>query len=364
MMRKESGEHTTFLICLLSQLCQSGEVGVTMDDIKALYCDRKNSCPCDKTIKRAIMALNVIFDPYTNSDSPDERTPKDYLPIRVKTMEENGVKVRRYVFAKRGLFEEKVGASPKPTAGLALSLYSQKKQLREEEFAQLITLLTDGLTPKNTNPILVDIQKYVYVSGFSPAQTGRNLQSLLRIFQAIQRRWAVRFNYTSASTGELTKQREINPYGLVFRHGVWYLAGVCRDTNERRIFRIDHMDRLSVMESNAYTIPADFSLERIYGQSWGIWTESKNPPEPELVELEVAASVASHFEAICYHASQDVKKLDDGRLRVTFTVSGAIEMLPWILGWGACMRVIQPEWIRQKVVDSAKNVLSQYGQAE
>ena len=82
------------------------------------------------------------------------------------------------------------------------------------------------------------------------------------------------------------------------------------------------------------------------------------------MELEVVASVASHFEAIRYHASQVAEKLADGRLRVRFTVSGVVEMLPWILGWGDCIRVMQPEWLRQKVVDSTKNILAQYGQAE
>ena len=360
MKRKESGEHTAFLINLLKLLCQSGDSGVSVKEIGSLYCDGKNAWPCDKTITRAIKALNVILDPNAESEEPEWRTPRSSLPIRLQTTEENGVRTRRYVFAQRGLFCEQVGTAPKPTPELALSLYAQKKNLGGQDFMQLLSLLTEGLQEKKANPILADLEKFVYVSGFSPVQSGANLRKILQVFQAIQRRRPVRFQYTSASTGKMTKSREVNPFGLVFRHSVWYMAGLCRESNEQRIFRIDHIDRLSVLENTTYTIPADFSLERYYGQTWGIWTETKKSPNPETIELEVMAAVASHFEATCYHASQRVERLADGRLSVKFHVGGAKEMLPWIIGWGAFIKVLQPAWLREQVVGSARSILSQY----
>lgn len=358
MKRKESGEHTAFLINLLKLLCQSGAAGVSEQAIGALYCDGKNSWPCEKTIRRAIKALNVILDPNVESEEPEWRTPRSSLPIRLQVEQEGGARVRRYVFAQRNLFCEQEEVMPKPA--LAISLYAQKRNLDGQEFLQLISLLSEGLQETKTNPVLADLEKYVYVSGFSPVKSGVNLRKLLQVFQAIQRRRPIRFQYTAGTSGLRAKSREANPFGLVFRHNVWYLTGLCREQGEQWIFRIDHMDRLSVMENTTYTIPADFSLDRYYGQTWGIWTETNQPPQPETVELEVMANVAGYFEATCYHDSQQLKRLADGKLRVSFQVGGAKEMLPWILGWVGHVKVLQPAWLREQVDGSARSIMAQY----
>ena len=115
-----------------------------------------------------------------------------------------------------------------------------------------------------------------------------------------------------------------------------------------------------IQENLSFTIPAGFSLEKCYAASWGIWTESGKQPEPETVELVVSAAVASHFDAICYHESQNVKRLADGSLLVRFQVAGAVEMLPWLLGWGAAVKVQEPLWLRQKLQERARDLLAQY----
>ena len=359
-VRQESGDHAKFLIRLLILFCQrSATQGVSYEEIASLYCDEKNKRPSEKTIQRAIKFLNVIFDPNAADEDRYSRTPRSNLPFQMKTGQENGERVRRYYFTRHNMVCVE-GAPNNKSDGLAFNLYAQKKQLSASDFESLLALMTEGLKQKNGSQLLGDIEKYVYVSGFSPAQSGQNLQKLLQALQAVQRRRPVRFQYTSASTGEVSKYREVNPYGLLFRHGVWYMVGQCREANERRIFRIDHMDRMSMQENTTYSIPADFSLENIYGKTWGIWTESKCPHNPEKIELEVASNIASHFGTICYHTSQRVEKNGDGSLRVRFEVSGAQEMIPWLLSWGSCVQVLEPAWLRQRVIQSAKDLLQQY----
>ena len=359
-VRQESGERAKFLIRLLILFCQrSADEGVSYEEIASLYCDEKNKRPSEKTIQRAVKFLNVLFDPNADDEDRYSRTPRSNLPIQMKTSQENIERVRRYYFTRHNLFCVDDTANNKDS-GLAFNLYAQKKQLSAMDFETLLALMAEGLKQKNGSQLLGEIEKYVYVSGFSPAQSGQNLHKLLQVFQAIQRRRPMRFHYTSASTGEISKSREVNPYGLLYRHGVWYMVGHCHEASERRIFRIDHMDRTSMQENTTFSIPTDFSLENIYGRTWGIWTESKRPPKPEKIELKVASNIASHFGTICYHASQKVEKHNDGSLTVRFEVSGALEMIPWILGWGSCVQVMEPAWLKQKVIQSAKDLLQQY----
>ena len=357
--RKSGGEHAEFLIQLLLLLARKGKDGVTQEAIENLYRDQKGNRPVEKTIRRAIHKLNAIMDPSTCDEEPTFRTLKNARPIQMRTKEESGQRIRRYYLAK--LIQQPDEAPPgKADNGLVFNLLGQKKQVQAEEFETLLSLLSSGLRPDNRSALLQDLDKYVYVSGFSPAQSRNNLRKLVEIFRAIRRGVAVEFHYTSANTGEKTSHRIVNPYGLVYRNGVWYLVGQGRESNVRRIFRIDHMERLMVQASMPFTIPADFSLDKYYRNSWGIWTESGQQPEPEIIELAVSAAVASHFDAICYHESQTMESLDDGSRIVRFRVAGAIEMIPWLLGWGATVRVIEPAWLKQKVLERARGILEQY----
>ena len=357
--RKSGGEHAEFLIRLLLLLACKGKDGVTQESIENLYLEQKGNRPVEKTLNRAIERLNGILDPNSKDEERSNRTPKEFRPIRVKAAEEYGQRVRRYYLAQ-SLQRPDESSQKEADNGLVFNLLGQKKQVQVEEFETLLSLLSSGLRPDNRSALLQDLDKYVYVSGFSPAQSRNNLRKLLEIFRAIRRGVAVRFHYTSASTGEKTSHRIVNPYGLIYRNGVWYLVGQGRESNARRIFRIDHMERLMVQESMPFTIPADFSLDKYYGSTWGIWTESRQQPEPEIIELAVSAAVASHFDAIRYHESQTMEKLDGESRIVRFRVAGAMEMIPWLLGWWATVRVIKPAWLKQKVLERARGILEQY----
>ena len=358
-VRNSGGEHAEFLIRLLLLLARCGEAGVTQEDIEELYRDEKGNRPVEKTIRRAIHKLNAIMDPSTSEKESMFRTPKNARPIQMQTKEEHGQRIRRYYLKKMIQLPDEAPIG-KSDSNLVFNLIGQKKQLLAEEFETLLSLLSGGLRPDAASDLLQDLDRYVYVSGFSPAQSRANLHKLVEIFRAIRRGLAVEFHYTSANTGEKTSHRIVNPYGLVYRSGVWYLVGQNRENNARRIFRIDHMDRLMVRENLLFTLPADFSLSQYYGNSWGIWTESGKCPEPETVTLAISAAVASHFDATRYHESQTVTILDDGSRRVQFHVGGAVEMIPWLLGWGATVRVIEPAWLRQEVRERAGEILAQY----
>ena len=361
-VRNEGGEHATFLIRLLLLLMQkTPDGGATIDDIRGIYADvKKSGPPSDKSIQRAIHKLNYIFDPSSADEDLQFRTPHERLPVRTVISMQGGKRVRRFTF--QGLLTPERETDVDKTAKLMLHLYPQQRQMQTEDFEKMFELLAASIGKQSNDGgrMRDDIERFVFVSGFSPTESRQNLQRMLQIFQAFRRQKKVRFQYTSASTGEKSAMREVSSYGLVSRHGVWYLVGHCHSANAMRIFRIDHIARITIVENSIYTIPTGYSLSRTYGALWGIWTESEKPAVTERVELHVAAAISSHFDTIRYHASQEVRKNTDGSLKAVFTVGGAREMLPWLLGWGACVKVLEPEWLRDEVVNSAKKLLEQY----
>ena len=359
--RNEGGEHATFLIRLLLLLIQkTPEGGATLEDIRELYAEEKGSMPSDKSIQRAIRTLNMIFDPSSTDEDSQYRTPRNQLPVRAQSVMQNGEKIRHFTF-HRMLTSEKEANSDK-AAQVLFHFYPQQRHMQTEDFEQVFALLTASLGQqgKNGEKLRHSIESFIFVSGFTPAESRENLRKMLQLFQAFRRQKRVRFQYTSATSGEKTAGREVNPYGLISRNGTWYLVGHCHFANSVRIFRIDHIQRLAIVENSTYTVPGDYSLVKKYGPLWGIWT---SPTATENIQLHVSACIASNFETVRYHSSQKVQKNDDGSLEVRFTLGGAREMVSWLMGFGPNVKVVEPTWLREEVVENAKRLLQQYEQA-
>jgi len=80
-------------------------------------------------------------------------------------------------------------------------------------------------------------------------------QILLRLGQAITQKRAVQFAYRSWR-GENTT-RELEPYALTFHQGRWYLNGHDERRNAVRVFRVDRIGELRLLD-RAFTAPEDF----------------------------------------------------------------------------------------------------------
>jgi predicted DNA-binding transcriptional regulator YafY len=85
----------------------------------------------------------------------------------------------------------------------------------------------------------------------SPPGTG----VLLMLAEAARRHQPVTITYTSWRGGEST--RRIEPYGLVFHSGRWYVTGFDGRRNEIRTFRLDRI-AAATPEAGTFEVPADF----------------------------------------------------------------------------------------------------------
>lgn len=74
----------------------------------------------------------------------------------------------------------------------------------------------------------------------------------------------VRLSYRSVD-GDAT-ERDIDPYGLVFRTGYWYVSGFCHLRQELRSFRLDRVTALVALPQS-FLRPADFDAARYLADS-------------------------------------------------------------------------------------------------
>ena len=204
------------------------------------------------------------------------------------------------------------------------------------------------------------VAEYVHATARQMAERAPNpLYS--RVFQALSLAWAgrkvVRIEYPSAD-GSL-KVRLIEPYFLepsAFGHSC-YVVARDRGIGEMRTFKLERIARAEVT-ADTYSIPEQFDINKYLGGAWGIF-HSADPVE---VRLRFFPPASQRVRESTWHPSQQLSAGPDGTTEMTVTVSGTLEITPWILGWGDAVEVVAPAELRQKIASLAANMAARNNQ--
>jgi predicted DNA-binding transcriptional regulator YafY len=99
------------------------------------------------------------------------------------------------------------------------------------------------------------------------AAQGEPVEALARLWEAAVGRRTVRFVYHSLGKGKgKVRERRLDPYGLYFERGAWYVVGYCHLREEIRSFRVSRIESavdLAGEEAGGpdFDRPLDFKLE-------------------------------------------------------------------------------------------------------
>ncbi|HEX3629145.1 MAG TPA: WYL domain-containing protein [Candidatus Dormibacteraeota bacterium] len=169
-----------------------------------------------------------------------------------------------------------------------------------------------------------------------------------RVLQTIALSWAgnraVRIWYPSAD--HEVKPRVIEPYFLepsLIGHSS-YVVARDRGIGKMRTFKLGRIERAEPT-GESYQIPPGFDVNQYLAGAWGIFHSG----EPTTVELRFYPPAAARVRESIWHPSQELRDGPGGVLDMTVTVTGTIEITPWILGWGDAVEVMAPGDLRVKI---------------
>lgn len=135
-----------------------------------------------------------------------------------------------------------------------------------------------------------------------------------------------------------------------------YAIGYCDERHSMRTFKVAYIERAELTQQT-YTIPPDFNAQDLFAAAWGIWYTDTPPVR---VELLFSAAVAERVQETTWHRSQQIERLNDGRLRWVAHIAEPKEMLNWIRGWGAAVEVIAPPALREEVKEEIRRMHNLY----
>lgn len=179
-------------------------------------------------------------------------------------------------------------------------------------------------------------------------RAARASQALLR--RAIRERHVVRLLY-HAYLRPAPEQRDVEPVSLIYASGAWHLAAWCRLRRAPRLFRLDRIGRLEVLderftrgERHATTgTPPPGSLDRFpearvrFAAPALRWARERQP------YLFLREETDATGGPICVYALRDER-----------------ELLGWLLQWGAAAEVLEPPALRERLATEAEAILAQY----
>jgi len=172
-----------------------------------------------------------------------------------------------------------------------------------------------------------------------------------RVTQAIAEKRRVQMRYDSASRGRVTR-REVDPYRLWYASGGLYLIGHCHLRKEPRMFAVERIKSVTPTEL-PYQIPLHFDFEAFVEDSL---TVMRGPRIN--VELEFDKATAAWAKDRVWHPSQELKRLQGGKLRITLSVADSRELVGWVLSFGSGVWVARPESLRTAVTQEAAKIVS------
>ncbi|HEV2783536.1 MAG TPA: WYL domain-containing protein [Actinophytocola sp.] len=176
--------------------------------------------------------------------------------------------------------------------------------------------------------------------GASTAHARRVVQQALKLGRAL------RMTYYTASKDEITR-RTVDPMRLLIVDGRGYLEAWCRRAEGVRLFRLDRIDEVTVLDEPA--APPPFAEQT--DVSAGLF---RPQPDQEVAQLVLEPDARWISE---YYPVESVEELDGGRLRIRMRYADTAWMVRLLLGQGGDVTVERPAALRAELRERARAAL-------
>jgi proteasome accessory factor C len=177
----------------------------------------------------------------------------------------------------------------------------------------------------------------------------RSDRRLAEARRALDQGRALHLSYYVAARDETT-ERDVDPVQLRAVEGRWYLEAWCRRAEAMRLFRLDRIDALRVLDEPSRP-PADARPRDLSG---GVYRPAAGHP---LVTLRLGPRGRWVAD---YYPCESVDDLPGGGVRVSLRVADPTWVRRLVLGLGAEAEVLGPDWLAEQVRAEAQAALAAY----
>lgn len=232
---------------------------------------------------------------------------------------------------------------------------------RDEALALIVALRALAATPgvgaqDSIERALAKLEEAAGQAGSAAAQVSVSLevgaleqQHLESIRDALSGPRRVHLRHYNPHRDETT-ERDVDPMRVLSLEGRWYLEGWCHRVQDVRLFRLDRIEELEILDVDGTPPPQARPQER--GSS-----AFRASPGDVLVEIELAPSAAWVSENF---PMESIERREDGSSRVSLLATDPawVRRLVWRLGGAAT--VLAPPELVEEIRSGAADALTAY----
>jgi len=191
---------------------------------------------------------------------------------------------------------------------------------------------------KLTDAVLPDAASLVYFDVPAP-------DSLSTLRDAIENRRVLQITYVAIATNERTV-RDVEGYSVFFNLGNWYLTGFCRLADAERVFRVDRIASVDVLDST-YELGApnrDGVVQYRAAES----------------DAHVSFTVAPDSRWVSEYYPVDAVEHDDGSQRITMSVSDPLVAGRLLIQLGKAVSDIEGDEVLRSMEGLRRRIRARY----
>jgi proteasome accessory factor B len=292
-------------------------------------------------IRDAVPGYPETFDTFKRMFERDKDELRELgIPLETGTNtasdEEVGYRISRQAYELPEIVLEPDEAA---VLGLAARVW-RRAELAGAAAGGLLKLRAAGIDAEETSQPGIEPRLQTGEAAFGP------------LWEAVRDRRPVSFGYLAA--GRTSAQiRNLEPWGVVNRHGRWYVAGLDRDRGEERVFRLSRIEGQVTFTGPAgsVTVPEGTDV-RATVRSW----DDSTPHAVRTADLRVRSGTGFGLRR---RASSDQPCQDDPGWDLVQTPFGDTGWYAdYIAGFGADVVVLEPVDLREAVIRRLKGALA------
>jgi len=163
---------------------------------------------------------------------------------------------------------------------------------------------------------------------------------------AIISEFAVSFDYLSPY-GE-SKGREAYPLKLSFKSKAWYLQTFCLAENDYRVFKFTRINNMTVLDKSFNS--SDYKIYSIQSV--------EESPASDFINIRIFISQNAKYRIYDEFAESDITVNEDGTL--TLRTALGLWIYDYILSYGTAVEVLEPQYIRDELLERVEKIKNKY----
>lgn len=219
--------------------------------------------------------------------------------------------------------------------------------MRFIELANTAAIIVEGLQ---------DGREAISYMDFESDGSLRGYDLLEPLLHAIRNHRLIRFSYEKYKDN---KQNDycLQPLLLKEFQNRWYLVGLRDDIRQLRVFGIDRISKLDIL-NKTFKPQRNFRPLDMFRHTIGI---NSTENEPEFVELSFTELQGKYAKALPWHHSQETLVDSEEEFRISLYVNPNLELVQRILATGSAVKVLKPRWLADRIRKELQKSLEHYG---